>query len=501
MMMWLCLDFFAAAYATEIRVDASGNGNTVDTLEPVRAWMESQPANAALLPEHLAMLTSAAWSDSKNALALLRELDNGKFARQQPELFSALGIVLARGNKLDEAAVAFERAAALPPVSVLRYTSHRRHNLELISGTTPPPQHDMITLDCDIDVRVNLSSAEFASHYVLASRPVVLPLGDVANAESTVWEVPSEGLARIAGDCVVPVVSTSGVVDHQYGSARGKRLTSKRTLADYFVMSGLTNCSNAGPWACTEAGCPAESLGCAQLAELGLCEHEFGEIWEASPPAGLARQQVLTHCPRACGRPECKPADGGEAPVTDADGESDVPYVVFTRSSNPSGTPAEQRAERRCWGKIDKHMKLRGLGVLPEHFLEESSHKRILFAGPRASGTAFHDHSNAFNLLPHGRKQWLLLPPSATHELGQLRHHQANAEVQSAWTPAEWLRRYEADPAVLPIAPLRCTQPAGTALFVPSGWKHAILNKAASVGIAVEVGDRDVIRRAAAAAS
>jgi hypothetical protein len=46
---------------------------------------------------------------------------------------------------------------------------------------------------------------------------------------------------------------------------------------------------------------------------------------------------------------------------------------------------------------------------------------------------------------------------------------------------------------------LRCTQPAGTALFVPSGWKHAILNDEASVGVAVEVGDQDVVRRATAA--
>ena len=114
----------------------------------------------------------------------------------------------------------------------------------------------------------------------------------------------------------------------------------------------------------------------------------------------------------------------------------------------------------------------------------------------------------------------LLLPPSGSYEL-----HAANAEVGGAdvgvqarpreWTvtadgasmpkpvltPRDWLRRYEADTSVLPIPPLQCTQPAGTALFVPSGWKHAIMNEAPSVGVAVEVGDVDIIRRATAAAA
>ena len=50
------------------------------------------------------------------------------------------------------------------------------------------------------------------------------------------------------------------------------------------------------------------------------------------------------------------------------------------------------------------------------------------------------------------------------------------------------------------LPPLRCVQPAGSALFVPSGWKHATINLAPSVGVAVEVGDVDVIERAQRAA-
>ena len=40
-----------------------------------------------------------------------------------------------------------------------------------------------------------------------------------------------------------------------------------------------------------------------------------------------------------------------------------------------------------------------------------------------------------------------------------------------------------------------------TALFVPSGWKHATINLEDSVGVAVEVGDADVIERAQRAAA
>lgn len=190
-------------------------------------------------------------------------------------------------------------------------------------------------------------------------------------------------------------------------------------------------------------------------------------------------------------------------------------------------------------------VQLTGLGALPDSFLDEASHKRIFFAGPtnsgmrcssnpslalviwlategihpddnpsgwlanrlddftllRLAGTHFHDHSNTFSLLPYGRKHWLLIPPSGSYDSPQS-HSAVGAGVESAdagrakLTPSEWLSWHEAHPGALPIEPLQCIQPAGTALFVPSGWKHAIINLAPSVGVAVEVGDTDVIERA-----
>ena len=49
----------------------------------------------------------------------------------------------------------------------------------------------------------------------------------------------------------------------------------------------------------------------------------------------------------------------------------------------------------------------------------------------------------------------------------------------------EWI---EFDMHKLPLAPLECVQEAGEVVVVPTGWHHATLNLAASVGLAMELG-------------
>ena len=44
------------------------------------------------------------------------------------------------------------------------------------------------------------------------------------------------------------------------------------------------------------------------------------------------------------------------------------------------------------------------------------------------------------------------------------------------------------------MRPLECVLPSGRALFVPSGWRHLIVNVQDSVGVAVEVGDVPMIQ-------
>jgi len=240
-------------------------------------------------------------------------------ATAELDRLNSLGAELAKKGAFEEAAKAFEAAAALPPASVLRFTKHRIHNLMLLGGqqTTPrtdalPPLVEVdggwggssnvrdVTPSCDVDVRANLSAAEFASEYVLASRPVLLPLNEVA-AAGDMWS--RSRLLQAVGDCVVPVVATSSVVDEQQaGSAPSpaRQLSTPAKLRD-FLFEHLVECTDEGPWPCAEEGCPSDPLGCTELAQLEQCEHEFGEVWATPPRAHLASEQIFTRCPRSCG--------------------------------------------------------------------------------------------------------------------------------------------------------------------------------------------------------
>jgi len=65
-------------------------------------------------------------------------------------------------------------------------------------------------------------------------------------------------------------------------------------------------CTDGGPWACIEDGCPSPSLDCAALAGLGACTLTFGSVW-STPPDGLAAVDIAERCAGACGR--CAPFD------------------------------------------------------------------------------------------------------------------------------------------------------------------------------------------------
>jgi hypothetical protein len=75
-----------------------------------------------------------------------------------------------------------------------------------------------------------------------------------------------------------------------------------------------SKCEDSGPFPCTEDGCPAQSLSCAELAtqQVGgtrLCKLPFTAAWE-SVPSGTDGFIVSDLCPRACGT--CTPAGPDE---------------------------------------------------------------------------------------------------------------------------------------------------------------------------------------------
>lgn len=59
-------------------------------------------------------------------------------------------------------------------------------------------------------------------------------------------------------------------------------------------------CVDSGPWVCVETGCPAPSLSCAALANLGTCKSSFGQIWKDAP-VGTNNSLVESLCPVSCG--------------------------------------------------------------------------------------------------------------------------------------------------------------------------------------------------------
>ena len=90
------------------------------------------------------------------------------------------------------------------------------------------------------------------------------------------------------------------------------------------------------------------------------------------------------------------------------------------------------------------------------------------YLGPLGSGAPIHYHGHAINHLVHGCKLWTLLPPE-----------------EAAYT-RQPLSRWLAQEPEAADAAITCVQPAGSALFVPSGWGHGVLNLQESLGYARE---------------
>ena len=97
------------------------------------------------------------------------------------------------------------------------------------------------------------------------------------------------------------------------------------------------------------------------------------------------------------------------------------------------------------------------------------------YLGARGTGSPYHHHNTAWNVLTSGTKRWSLLPP-----------------IDGVWSRLP-LREMLADRGIrrtlharLRTPPLKCTQEAGDMMIVPEHWSHQVFNVATSVGIAHE---------------
>jgi hypothetical protein len=107
------------------------------------------------------------------------------------------------------------------------------------------------------------------------------------------------------------------------------------------------------------------------------------------------------------------------------------------------------------------------------HYHEEEMIRNALFyIGPEGSGTYFHTHSSALNVLCEGQKLWFLFPPKIHYGpiLGSV---------------PEWLIHVRPS---LKVQPLQVVQKAGELLYIPTGWSHATINLKDVLGVAIELG-------------
>ena len=94
------------------------------------------------------------------------------------------------------------------------------------------------------------------------------------------------------------------------------------------------------------------------------------------------------------------------------------------------------------------------------------------YLGAAGTGAPVHFHTHAYNVLVHGRKRWVLLPPR--HSLYAIEHIQH-------WLESEDYKKLRAAGSTV-----ECIQEPGDVLYVPTSWAHGVLNLAESVGYAME---------------
>lgn len=130
---------------------------------------------------------------------------------------------------------------------------------------------------------------------------------------------------------------------------------------------------------------------------------------------------------------------------------------------------------------------LRGDFDVPPHLHalhnESSLQDPYLFLGGAGSGLGFHVHGHAWNAVVFGRKLWLVYPPGWRHAALKLE--------QTALDGESWLREIYPKVANTSAAPFGCVTEAGDLLYVPPDWLHATVNLEPTIGVAVNLDNKD----------
>lgn len=97
----------------------------------------------------------------------------------------------------------------------------------------------------------------------------------------------------------------------------------------------------------------------------------------------------------------------------------------------------------------------------------------MYYEGPKGSGTIMHAHGQALNILSSGTKRWIIMPPSKNNKklLSDCGYNVSSEKNIDRWLKYH-LRKIETSACGL----LDFIQHAGEAVYIPSGWYHAVLN-------------------------
>ena len=426
----------------------------------------------------------------------------------EPNAVTAVAVGLAR--KGDEAAVeVFAEAAKLRPLTLSRYAAARPGNFEALSGTLgggAPAEAaaggaaaadddgggwggGACPATCAFDVRgAELTLEKFEETYVRGGRPVVLPLAAVVGApedDASTWR--RDELLAAHGDVVVPVGWTA--------ESMGRQKVYQTVAADGSVTVGAAK----------------------------------NQQWEEMSLRTFVEAHMMPTAPTAAAEEAGgAPANATGSSVDSADARlllasKALPELLAAAAAAPEG-PLLASAEFMLGGGGTDW-----LSRLP----------RMLSLGPAGSGHYYRAHVNAFFALRHGCVRHVLLPPAAAfrktmqvvlppphpprdHALHGLVHvphltphptplpslhpspqnsphtrpthhtptHRMQERARRAGVDA-WLADAR-DPHYSPLAPLECVARGGSAVFVPSGWKHMIVHEQHSVGLVLEVGDKQL---------
>jgi hypothetical protein len=278
---------------------------------------------------------------------------------------------------------------------------------------------------CDLEApRPDISAEEFRERFILGSRPAVLRGAALAAPQRRTW-------------------TRAALLGNRSAAARAR-------------VQPLTV-----PYECRFGG--ACGGGASGGGDVSLRDFVAAAEAASHAPTNVSVPPAyIFHSPRAARDAQTLFPQGIALPrflQLDAELEPSSEAAALLAARGGSNA-APRRTMRR------RHAALLKSALSGEQRLAAPGDPAQVFFGAAGSGSPWHAHKAALNVLVFGRKRWLLRPP---------------ARALSSSAPAAGLFAAADDGRSL-----ECTQEAGDILFVPEGWSHLVLNLQFVVGYAFE---------------